>query len=245
MLKVLFVATLCWPLIAGAQERTLIAAADPYPPYVDPQVPGQGLAMEIVRAAYKTQGYTVKLEMMPWVRAEKGVSEGRYDILVDVWRTEARAKELLFSTAYAVSKVKFIKRKENPFEFTGLDSLSGKRIGVIRGYGYSDAFNAATTFTREEVPSMEHNINKLLLKRIDLTLEDEITAKGLIRKMGPKVEEQLDFTANALANNPLYVAAGLKHPRNKDIIEAFNRGLLAIKADGSFLAIEKRYGLAK
>jgi polar amino acid transport system substrate-binding protein len=245
MLKALLVATLCLPLLAGAQEQTLIAAADPYPPYVDPQVPGEGLAMEIVRAAFKTQGYAVKLEIMPWVRAEKGVMEGRYDILVDVWRTEARAKELLFSTAYAVSKIKFIKRKDNPFEFTGLDSLAGKRIGVIRGYGYSDAFNAATTFSREEVPSMEHNFNKLLLKRIDLTLEDEITAKGLIQKMEPKAAAQLDFTANALASNPLYVAAGLKHPRHKDIIDAFNRGLQAIKADGIFMAIEKRYGLAK
>ena len=245
MLKVFFVAALCLPLMLGAQERTLIAAADPYPPYVDPQTPGGGLAMEIVRAAYKTQGYTVKLEIMPWVRAEKGVSEGRYDILVDVWRTEARTKELLFSTAYAVSKIKFIKRKDRSFDFTGLESLHGKRIGVIRGYGYSDAFNAATHFTREEVPSMEHNINKLLLKRIDLTLEDEITARQLIRKMGPNVEAQLDFTSNALASNPLYVAAGLKHPRSQDIIEAFNRGLLAIKADGSFLAIGKRYGLVK
>jgi polar amino acid transport system substrate-binding protein len=245
MRKVLFLAALCLPLMGAAQERTLIAAADPYPPYVDPQVPGEGLAMEVVRAAFKTQGYTVKLEMMPWVRAEKGVSEGRYDILVDVWRTEARAKELMFSTAYATSKIKFIKRKENPFEFTGLDSLAGKRVGVIRGYGYSDAFNAATNFTREEVPSMEHNLNKLLINRIDLTLEDEITAKGLIQKMGPKVGEQLAFTSNSLASNPLYVAAGLKHPRHKDIIEAFNRGLQAIKADGVFQAIEKRYGVVR
>ena len=243
MFKVLLIAALCWPLTTWAQERTLIAAADPYPPYVDPQAPGEGLAMEIVRAAYKNQGYTVKLEMMPWVRAEKAVSEGRYDILVDVWRTEARTKELLFSTAYAISKIKFIKRKDNPFEFTGMESLSGKRVGVIRGYGYSDAFNAATHFTRDEVPSMDHNINKLLLKRIDLTLEDENTAKVLIQKLGPKVAQQLDFTANALASNPLYLAAGLKNPRHKEIVEAFNRGLVAIKANGSFLAIEKRYGL--
>lgn len=54
-----------------------------------------------------------------------------------------------------------------------------------------------------------------------------------------------NFTANALASNLLYVAAGLKQPRHKEIINAFNRGLLTIKADGSFLEIEKRYGLAK
>lgn len=245
MLKVILLAALCLPVLAGAQERTLVAAADPYPPYVDPQFPGQGLAMEIVRAAFKTQGYTVKLEIMPWVRAEKGVAEGRYDILVDVWRTDARVKELLFSTAYATSTIKFIKRKETPFEFTGLDSLSGKRVGVIRGYGYSDAFNAATHFIRDAVPSMDHNINLLLRKRIDLTLEDEIAAKALIHKMGSKVEDQLDFTANAFASNPLHVAAGLKHPRHKEIVEAFNRGLVAIKADGSFLSIENRYGLVK
>ena len=245
MLKTVLLAVLCWPLLGWAQEMTLVAAADPYPPYVDPQVPTEGLAMEIVRAAFKTQGYTVKLEIMPWVRAEKGVSEGRYDILVDVWRTEARAKEFLFAAPYAVSKIKFIKRKDNPFEFTGLDSLNGLRVGVIRGYGYSDAFNKATTFIRDEVPTMEHNINKLLLKRIDLTLEDEIRAKSLLRTMDPKVTEQLDFTSNALLSNPLYVAAGLKNPRHKEIVEAFNKGLQIIKADGTFLAIERRYGLVK
>lgn len=245
MHKVLLLLMLCLPLVTQAQELTLVAAADPYPPYVDPQAPGEGLSMEIVRAAFKTQGYSVTLKIMPWVRAEKGVAEGRYDMLVDVWRTESRVKVLLFSAPYAVSKIKFIKRKDTLFEYTGLDSLSGKRVGVIRGYGYSDAFNNAKSFTREDVPSMEFNINKLLLKRIDLTLEDEISAKGLIRKMGPEVEEQLDFTNNALATNPMYVAAGLKNPRNKEIIDAFNRGLLAIKAYGSFLAIEKRYGLLK
>lgn len=124
MRKVLLLVMLCLPLLAGAQEQTLIAAADPYPPYVDPNAPGQGLAMEIVRAAFKTQGYTVKLEIMPWTRAEKGVSEGRYDMLVDVWRNDARVKELFFSTPYAVSKIKFIKRKDNPFEYTGLESLA-------------------------------------------------------------------------------------------------------------------------
>ena len=180
MLRTLVLAVLCWPLLTWGQENILVAAADPYPPYVDPQAPGEGLAMEIVRAAFKTQGYTIKLEIMPWVRAEKGVSEGRYDILVDVWRTEARVKELLFTVPYAVSKIKFIKRKDNPFEFTGLESLNGLRVGVIRGYGYSDAFNKAPNFSREEVTSMEHNINKLLLKRIDLTLEDEIAARSVL-----------------------------------------------------------------
>jgi polar amino acid transport system substrate-binding protein len=245
MLKTVLLAVLWWPLFGWGQDMTLVAAADPYPPYVDPQAPGEGLSMEVVRAAFKTQGYTIKLEIMPWIRAEIGVSEGRYDVLVDVWRTEARAKEFLFAAPYAVSKIKFIKRKDNPFEFTGLDSLNGLRIGVIRGYGYSDAFNKATHFSREEVPSMEHNINKLLLKRIDLTLEDEIRARSLLRTMDPTLAEQLDFTSNALQSNPLYVAAGLKNPRHKEIVDAFNKGLQIIKADGTFLAIEKRYGLVK
>ena len=245
MLKTLLLAVLCWPLLTWGQQMTLVAAADPYPPYVYPQAPGEGLAMEIVRAAFKTQGYAVKLEIMPWVRAEKGVSDGRYDILVDVWRTEARLKEFMFTVPYAVSRIKFIKRKDNPFEFTGLASLNGLRVGVIRGYGYSDAFNKAGTFVRDEVPSLENNLNKLLVRRIDLTLEDEITARSVLRQMDPKQAEQLDFTNNALASNPLYVAAGLKNPRHKEIVEAFNRGMLAIKANGILPAIEKRYGLAK
>ncbi|MBF0227118.1 MAG: transporter substrate-binding domain-containing protein [Desulfobacterales bacterium] len=92
----------------GEETKTLVAAADPWPPFIDPQNPKEGLSLEIVRAAFKTQGYEIKMEYVPWARAESGVKNGIYDILPDVWMTEARKKELMYSVPYAKNEVKFI-----------------------------------------------------------------------------------------------------------------------------------------
>lgn len=230
-------------LAVRAESQTVLAAANAYPPYMDPERSTGGLAVEIVRAAYKSQNYAFKLEVMPWARAELGVNEGRFDILLNVWRTELRAKTLLFSTPYAIGKVKFLKRKGDAFEFTGLDSLKGKRIGVVRGYGYGDAFNDSTLFVREEVSGLDLNIRKLVLQRIDLTLEDEITAKFVLSQTPTDVAQQVEFTHNALSENPLYIASGLKNPRHRELIEVFNKGFETIKANGVLAKIHKNYGL--
>lgn len=232
-------------LAASARADTFSAAADPYPPFGDPKNPSGGLTIEIMRAAFKTQGHDVTMEFVPWARAEAGVKNGSYDMVPYTWRTDARAKVLLFSTAYAVGNVRFIKRRGDPFEFTGLESLHGKRVGTIRGYGYSDAFGAATGFEREGGMDLMSNIKKLLRERVDLTLEDEIVARSIINAEDPQTLEQIEFVKTPLSVNPLYVTAGLQNPRAQEIIGAFNRGLDTIKSNGTLDRIFKKYGMEK
>jgi len=79
------------------------------------------------------------------------------------------------------SEIKFIKRRGDPFEYHGLGSLTGKTVGIVKGYGYGDEFLNATNFTRPEVAHTLQNIKKLALGRIDLTLEDEVVARWVIK----------------------------------------------------------------
>lgn len=229
----------------AAESKVIVAAADPWPPFIDPTHPKGGIALEIVRAAFATQGYEVKMEDVPWARAEEGVKTGTYDILPDTWFTEKRTAYLLYSEPYAANEVKFIKAKADPFEFNGLESLTGKVVGTVRGYGYGDAFLNATNFKREDVPTLITNIKKLTHpdRRIDLSLEDEIVAKALIAKEDPGLLDKIAFTKNSLSKNDLYVTCGLQNPRHKEIISAFNKGLAAIKASGEFDKIFQSYGV--
>lgn len=91
------------------QNKTIVAAADPWPPFVDPSAPQEGLSLEVVRAAFGTQGYTVKMEYVPWANAENKVKEGKYDILPNIWITEERKAYLHYSDPYASNEVKLIK----------------------------------------------------------------------------------------------------------------------------------------
>jgi polar amino acid transport system substrate-binding protein len=241
-LKSFFLAV-CANWFAVAQPGIISAAADPWPPFADPEHPRQGVALEIIRAAYGTQGYSVVMHFVPWSRAESGVNSGQYDILIDVWFTQARAKQLLFSKPYASNELRFIKRREDPFEYGGLGSLNGKIVGTIRGYGYSSDFLTSKGFKREETADLMQNIRKLLANRIDLTLEDEIVAKAMINREDPLLFHQIAFTKTAFATNPLHLAAGLNNPRCTALVEAFNAGLHIIKSNKTYEKILASYGM--
>jgi len=228
-----------------SHAETFSIAGDPYPPFGDPKDPRGGLAIELIREALKTQGHEVTMEFVPWARAEAGILNGSFDILPYTWRTEARIKVMAFSTPYAKGQVRFIKRKGDPFEYTDLDSLAGKTVGIVRGYGYGDAFNNATRVTREPANDLLINVRKLVRNRIDLTLEDDIVAHAHLQADEPTLLNQIEFVRNPLSVNPLYVTVGLQNPRAQTIINAFNNGLDTIKTNGTFERIVKRYGLDK
>ena len=227
----------------AADTKTIVAASDPYPPFVDPTDPNEGISLVVARAAYKTQGYTVRLEVVPWARAEAFTVDGKYDILPNTWMNEKRKKTLMYSEPYAVNNIKFIKNADDPFEFNGISSLKGKTVGTIRGYGYGDAFQTSTDFIHEDAVDLITNVKKLIGKRFDLTLEDEIVATYIIKKADPSLMSKIKFTENSLSSNNLYVTAGLKNPRCKELIEAFNKGLAEIKANGEFAKIFESYGI--
>ena len=241
MRKLLALALLLGSTTINAQ--TITAAGDPWPPFLDPDHPQQGVATELVKAAFASQGDELKLDFVPWQRALEGVKEGEYDVLIGAWKTQEREGFLKYSEPYMFNDVKFIKKKGSDFEYSGMDSLTGKTIGTVRGYGYGDAFENATNFKREDAANLMPSILKVIGGRIDFTLEDEVVAKSLISKENPEALEQIEFVAKPMSSNGLYVASGLKNPKHDEIIASLNKGMAAIKADGTFDAILKRNGI--
>ncbi|MBN2651471.1 MAG: transporter substrate-binding domain-containing protein [Spirochaetales bacterium] len=246
MKKIVFLVCLSlffWGGGVFASSKVITAAADPWPPFIIDDNDSQGLAMEIIRAAYKTQGYEVVMNIVPWARAEIGVRNGTYDLLPPTWYTEERSKVFDFSDAYAYNQVKFIKRKGDLFVYTDISDLTGKVIGVVRGYGYDDAFSTATNFKKYESADFITNIKMLVANRLDLTIEDEIVARSVIQQEDPALLDQIEFVDRPLSKKPLYLAVGLQNPRCKELISAFNKGLKVIKADGTYSKIVAKYGI--
>lgn len=237
----LYVCLLCFAQPIAA--KTIVAVSDPFPPFVDPSNPTGGLTIEVIRAAYKTQGHDVKVEYVPWARAEAGVESGIYDILPNMWFSETRSKKFLFSTSYINNTIRFVKRKGDPFIFNGIQSLQGKKVGVTRGYAYSDVFKNSTLFTREDANNLLINLKKLQAKRIDLTLDDEAVINDTISKNNPKLFAEFELAEGSLSVNPLYVVSGVNNPHHKEWINSFNEGLKVIKHDGTLDAILKKYGI--
>lgn len=235
-----------WAFANICHAQSITGAGDPWPPFISPGEagqPAQGVALEIVTEAFKREGYELTMNFVPWARAIGGVKKGDYDILVGTWWTQERTEFLHYSDFYLENSIKFIKRVNDDFQFNDMASLDGKKIGIVRDYGYGDKFLKAKNFTKSETNDFIINLKKLIDKRVDLTLEDEIVARAWIAENDPELLNKIEFTENALSKNKLYVTSGIKNTQNKAIIDAFNLGLKAIKSDGTFDKILEKHKL--
>lgn len=228
---------------ASLSATTLTAAQDPWPPFVtETSKLGSGISVDLLKAAMKTQGYEINFRTLPWSRALDEVSKGRIDLLPATWFTKERTSFLIYSEPYLSNELKFIKRANDSFEYSGLSSLDGKTVGIVRGYGYGDAFLNATNFKKPEAGDLVSNLKKLLAKRIDLTLEDRLVALSIMKKAGLN-QSDFAFTKEALSKNPLHVTSGKANANGQNYIDAYNKGLAEIKANGTFDAILSKYGI--
>jgi len=231
-------------VFSGISNAEKISAInDSWSPFLSPDLPGQGIALQIVRAAFKEEGHEVEMKFAPWARSINSVKEGSVDILVSTWWTKERSTFLNYSDKYLVNNIKFIKRTGDSFEFDGLASLNGKTVGIIRDYGYGDKFKKANNFKKPETNKLINNLKKLTSNRLDLTLEDEIVARALIKNEAPELKDKISFSTTSLSSNTLHITSGLKNPKNKQIITAFNKGLEKIKKNGIYDSILKSHGL--
>ncbi|OZG74381.1 hypothetical protein BTA51_05060 [Hahella sp. CCB-MM4] len=231
--RILLIILSLFATLANA-EQLLVGAEHSWPPFIGRDLKKEGLATEIVRQALKTQGYEFQMKWLPWNRAIQGVSDLKYDVVPGAWYTDERNKEFIFSDPYLSNRIVFIKRVDDPFEYEGLESLTGKNIGTIKEYGYLESFMTADSFSRKEARRLYINLLRLTQKKIDLALEDEIVARSIIREQASSLKDDITFTQNALSTNDLHLIISRKHPKGQEIIKAFNQGLATIKNNGTY-----------
>lgn len=224
-------------------NKIVTTVSDPWPPFVFDDGLNDGIAVEIVREALKTQGYEIQHQNVPWARALHGTREGTYDLITSIWMSEERKNDYFYSKHFMNNTIRFIKLKDDDFEYKDLNSLKNKRIGLITGYSYEENFINSENYTKDTVNDFMTNINKLLAKRIDLTVEDEVVAKAILSDKMPSAYNRIEFVENPLDVKKLYVVSGLKNPRHKELIDAFNKGLDTIIANGTYHKILEKYGI--
>jgi polar amino acid transport system substrate-binding protein len=224
-------------------ESLRIAALIGWPPFSADDLPNDGFSNDLTQTVLKRMGHDSKVSMMPWARALEMTKRGRYEVLPSVWYSDERAKELVFTDPIASNRIVFIKESVNDFEFDGLDSLTGKRIGIVQGYDYRDDFLQGEDFTLEATNDFITNVKKLLAGRVDLTVSDELVAKYAINKNLPKFANELAYTDGSLSEKTLHVTFSRDMPRAEQMAEAFNAELAKMREDGTYDAILARHGL--
>jgi len=237
LLAILAAAALIGGPEARADDVLIAATLDDFPPYCGQALPNFGFSNDLVVQAMGRTGHKVTVVFVPWARALSGAMDGYYDILPSVWYSPERGNALLFSEPYVVSRLVFVTRKDSPFDYTRLEDLAGKTVGIVNGYEYGKAFRTSTLFTRDVANSTVLNLTRVAAGRIDLTVEDELTLRYLFKTTALDLANRLVLSRGALSEQEMHMAVSKKRVDAGRLVADFNQGLAQMKQDGSYDAL--------
>ncbi|GEM_PF-196394 len=216
-----------------------------FPPYYGKDLPENGWVAEVVRAALEGQGYEVEIKFVPWSRAIKYTKEGYYDALLGAYYTEERAESYYFSAPISQARTGFFKRKDKTVNFKELTDLKEYRLGVVKDYATSKAFDAADYLNKVMVTSSDVGIKMLYHGSLDLMTDTEAAvlylAEHVLEQEETGISEQIEFIKPVLAMNKMYVAISKKAVDADLKLIDFNQGLRTIYLDGTFRSIKAKH----
>lgn len=214
-------------------------------PYGSEKIQGNGFACEIIKEAFKRSGYDAEFVFQPWARAMKDAEDGKYDGLFNAYLNEERGQKFHPSDPYADSVLLICSRSDFPkTSYASVKELSEYKIGLVKGYANSPEIDNADYLTKDFAYDDQMNLSKLLNNRVDLIVIDKFTALSDIKenKYSGASSSSIKFLTPPVDTKPVYILFTRKKDDIQKIIDAFNKGLSEIKADGAIDKIMEKNG---
>jgi polar amino acid transport system substrate-binding protein len=215
---------------------------DEWPPYTSTKVPNSGFACEVASLLFERLGYHVELLDTPTTDSEKGLEEGRYDIHPASWKTPEREKFLAYSKPYASNQLVIITSIRSLRPPGTLEELAGKRVGLAKGYGYSDSIGKNTSFTPVWATDLSASLGQLKRGEVDAVIGDKFVAQFISVSQINEAPGELQFS-KPLEEKQLHVVVSRKRPDAEALVQIVNEQLEIMTQDGLIAQILKKHGM--
>lgn len=171
-----FFAILCSTSVA-AKEVIKVYTYHLKPPFVVREATHDGLYFDALDYFNKKSNqYQFELHYLPRRRLDLMVNAGTLDGVVigvnPIWFDDKQERRYLWTGTLLHDVDEVISTKKKAFEYTGLESLAGLRVGLVLGYYYFGVSEMASAgkLLRDDASSEDHNFKKLLANRIDVAI---------------------------------------------------------------------------
>ena len=157
-------------------ERGVVLTSLEWPPYCSASLPGGGITTRVVRAAFQEAGYRVEVRFLPWQRAVEQARENPGVAAVFPEYGSGRPDiDFLTSDVIGLSTLGLVEVVDRPVDWRTLDDLSRYRLGTVKGYLNTDAFDRMAVRGAFEIDSSVSdllNLRKVMVGRVDLAVAD-------------------------------------------------------------------------
>lgn len=220
-------------------EEIVLAAEDSFFPYSGlHQGELRGFAVDLVTAALSAEHCSVTLNVMPYNRCIREVAQGRQLGCFDTTGSDENRRNYIFhETPLFFGKILIYSHLDNTAAFHP-GFFKDKTFSVVRGFTYTDAFDADETISKIEVDSDLQTLTLVAKRRSDYAVVYERVAAYHISN-SQNLISPAPKAVHELARFGLFVSFSKQTPeRSNAVAELLDHGLKTIHENGTYAEIE-------
>lgn len=202
-----------------------------------------GISPDIITEAFRRMGYKIKLQLVPWKRAQEMVKDGEADGFFSPYKSTEREKIYQYpSEPLLIEKNVFMVRKDSNITYEGdMRKLSHYGIGTLIGYTTLDKYMENKIIsTVDKSANVEASLNKLISgeRQVDLVVNTDYILWYTAKKMN--IMDSVKELPFPLAETPSYLAFN-KEKDYTQVMAKFETELKKMKNDGTYQQIIEKY----
>lgn len=244
LLKVMLTACVGISLAAQADEPVKIITEE-FPPYnYTDQGQITGLSTDVVNAVLKELKLQGAIQSLPWARAYDTAKSASGVLIYSIGRTPEREPLFKWVGVIAPTDYYLYALPGKALKIDSLEMAKPYQIGTVN-QDVGEQFLLARGFVKgqnlQSSVKYELNYQKLKMGRVDLWIMNELTARHLARQAGDDPAKTLAkvYRISDLSSEGYYMAFGSQTP--DATVALFRKGLEAIKKNGTFEALKKKW----
>lgn len=222
-----------------AQNRELVVGSSAtYRPfaYENPSKEIVGYDVDIIKAVAQKAGLQIKIVNTPWTGIFAALNNGDVDLIISgVTINDKRKQSYDFTTPYFEARQLIAVSRDSSVK--NLKDLAGKKIGVVNGSTGDDIASREFGKTNPDIRRFESTpvvISELVNTGLDAAIGDN----GVIAF---RVQEHKQLKTVSDPSFPKEFFGIVVKQGNKALLDKLNTGLAAVKADGSYAQIYKKW----
>ncbi len=240
ILTVLFIQSLL--ISISAAEAIKFGANESYPYWSSVSKSG-GMASEIVDAIFEEADLRYQIEFAPLKRLIDDDENNDLGNPEFYMKTQDFA-EIIPIAIYSSSFIYYQPHHKEKIIIHSIEDLKAYKVGALKGTQDNHSYFLKSGIAFEASYSQESLIKKLKFKRIDLSVNIELVAKTVIKKLYPDEIGNFKFIPIKGSNSTIAIMISEEQPNAHDIALKIRSGLDEVIKNGRYQKIvEKYYGV--
>lgn len=226
-------------------ETIVINAEDDWSPFSSitaDKNSAEGLSVDLVRAAFATQGIEVQFMPVPFARCLYETEQGKVVACFNTSITEEnKAKFLWPSVPLLTEGLSILALSESTMKNLNPKDLEGHLVGITNGYTYPTSFMNNKKISKDISRTDTVQLKKILAKRIEYGIVNTTPAMLLINS-SPATRGKIKIVGT-VELSLLYLNFSKKHQDGQRLLAAFEEGLKTIHSNGTYERIQHNFNI--